>query len=176
MKNWSKLFVVFTLVIFGVNQARAQRSLKDDEAKKATEVKNLVDGGRYTFEATKLVSGKSDSKPLTGRYDLDISKDTLIANLPSSGSEGIRFTCTHFAYSTAPGKKGHREITIQPNEKTADMQQQVEKLKLDISSLGYTTLTVIRTKQSPVSYYGYIKEHSAEFPPVSASIKSNLKF
>jgi len=166
MKNWSKLFVVFALVVFGVNQARAQRSLKDDEANKAAEVKDLVNGGRYTFEATKLVSGKGESKPLKATYNLDISKDTLIANLPSARSGSIRFTCTHFAYGTEPGKNGHHEIVIQPKEKTADMQ--AEKLKLDISSLGYTTLTVIRPKQSPLSYYGYIKEPGAEFPPVSA--------
>ncbi|MDB5091246.1 MAG: hypothetical protein JWR09_5240, partial [Mucilaginibacter sp.] len=79
MKNLSKLFVVFALVFLGVNTARAQRSLKDDEANKAAEVKDLISSGRYTFEATKVISQKGNSSSLASGYDLDVSKDTLIA-------------------------------------------------------------------------------------------------
>ena len=175
MKNLSKLFVVFALVFLGVNTTRAQRSLKDDEANKAAEVKDLINGGRYTFEATKVISQKGNSNSLTSGYDLDISKDTLIANLPvnahsaamNSGEKGIQFTCTHFDYNVSTDKNGRQEITILPKEKYAGGMKEIRKLKLDVSSLGYTTLTVTRTG-SPVSYYGYIKGHSAEFPQVSA--------
>lgn len=174
MKNLSKLFVVLILVFLGVSTARAQRSLKDDEANKAAEVKGLINGGRYTFEATKVISQKGSSALGSG-YDLDVSKDTVIANLPLSGhaaamgpgEKAIRFTCTHFDYNVSAAKNGHREVTIMPKENSSAGMKEIRKLKLDISSLGYTTLTVTRSG-SPVSYYGYIKGHSAEFPQVSA--------
>jgi hypothetical protein len=175
MKNLSKLFVVLVLVFLGVNTAKAQRSLKDDEAKKAAEVKDLITDGRYTFEATKMISQKGNSSALASGYDLDVSKDTVIASLPlnahaaeiNSGEKGIQFTCTRFDYNVSAGKNGHQEITIMPKENNSGMMKEIRKLKLDISALGYTTLTVTRSG-SPVSYYGYIKGHSAEFPQVSA--------
>lgn len=175
MKNLSKLFVVFALVFLGVNTTRAQRSLKDDEANKAAEVKDLISSGRYTFEATKVISQKGNSSSLVPGYDLDVSKDTLIVNLPASartatmnpGGKGIQLTCTNFGYNVSAGKNGHQEITILPKEKNSGGMKEIRKLKLDVSSLGYTTLTITGSG-SPVSYYGYIKGHSAEFPPVSA--------
>ena len=102
MKNLSKLFVVFTLIFLRVNQAKAQDSLKVDRDKKIAEVSNLVNSGRYNFAATKVISSKGGSDSLMIGYNLDVSKDTLIANLPyadnaqtvpiSSGKGDIHFT------------------------------------------------------------------------------------
>jgi len=95
---------------------RAQESLKDDEAIKKTEVKDLLNSGRYTFEATKLLASNGTNS-LIPKYDLDISKDTVIAYLPKSANEqampdslsiaaGLQFTCTSFAYNLQQGKNG----------------------------------------------------------------------
>jgi hypothetical protein len=175
MKSLSKLFFVFILILWGSNATRAQGSIKADKADKAIEVKHLVNSGRYTFEATKVILPKGSLKPINSWRDLDIAKDTVIAYLPdlgtahtaTSGARAAGITCTRFSYNRAQGKNGHWEVTILPKEKPGDMKD-VKKIKLDISSLGYTTLTVVNTKGSSVSYYGYIKEHSAEFPRVSA--------
>lgn len=170
MKNLSKSIFVFALTLWGANAIHAQGSLKKDEAKKETEVQKIVSSGRYTFEATKEVS-KSGSMPLKSGADLDISKDTLIAYLPglgkalaiATGARASGITCNRFKYETEAGKNGHTEIIIKPEQKNA-VDKDVKELKLNISSLGYTTLTVIRTDQKPVSYYGYIKQESADFP------------
>ena len=63
MKSLSKL-LVFALAILGANTVCAQASLKGDEAKKKTEVKELIDGNRYTFEATKMVTKNGNSEAL----------------------------------------------------------------------------------------------------------------
>lgn len=173
MKNLSKLFVVFALIFVGVNTTKGQSSLKDDEANKAAEVKDLINSGKYTFKATKIIQ-KGNYSALSSGYALDVSKDTLIANLPDAGGtsnkpdeEGIQFTSTHFNCHMATGKNGHEEITIQPTANSSGDMKDVRKLKLDISSLGRTTL-IVSTSHGPVSYYGYIKQPGAEFPPLSS--------
>ncbi len=116
MKSLSNLVFAFALVLCGSNIVRAQESLKDDEAIKKTEVKDLLNSGRYTFEATKLLASNGTNS-LIPKYDLDISKDTVIAYLPKSANEqampdslsiaaGLQFTCTSFAYNLQQGKNG----------------------------------------------------------------------
>jgi len=170
MKNLSKSIFVFALTIWGANAVHAQGSLKKDEAKKEAEVQKIVSSGRYTFEATKEVS-KTGARSLRSGADLDISKDTLIAYLPGLGkapaavtsARASGITCNRFKYETEAGKNGHTEVIIKPEQKNA-VDKDVKELKLNISSLGYTTLTVVRTDQKPVSYYGYIKQEEADFP------------
>ena len=178
MTSLSKSFLVFALAIWGANAVHAQESLKNDkakeEAKKEAEVQKIVFSGRYTFEATKQVS-KTGSKSLGSRAGLDISKDTLIAYLPGFGkapaaqisSRAPGITCNRFKYEMVEGKHGRTKVIIKPELKDA-AGKDVKELKLNISSLGYTTLTVIRTDQKPVSYYGYLKQESTDIPGAQA--------
>ena len=171
MKRLSK-FLVFALAILGANTVWAQASLKGDEAKKAAEVKKLVNSKRYTFEATKIISKKGDSRVLQSGNDLDISKDTLIAYLPTVGKpEGVSvkainagITCTRFNYSKEQNKNGGWDITIIPKEKYAKDEKDIKKINMAISKTGYATLTVSFTDRAPVAFYGYITEHNAIFP------------
>jgi hypothetical protein len=171
MKNLSK-FLVFTLIICSVNTVMAQTSLKDDEADKAAEVKTLVTSGRYTFEASKEVARKGDNRSVRPGDDLDISKDTLIAYLPSVGKKPMTpvmaraagITCTHFSYNMTPETNGSYNVSIRPEEKYAKEIRDIKKINMHISKEGYATVTVDRTNHSPMVYYGYIKEHGAAFP------------
>jgi hypothetical protein len=169
MKKLSRLLAVAVLVCFGLNQARAQVPAKADRDSKVTEVRDLVAGGRYTFVATKTLDRKGGSQALKPGYVVDISKDTVIAHLPgydrvnSPATGDTLLTFTHFSYEVVPAKNGSRVVTILPPTGHASG---IRQFKLAISDLGYTTLTVAGSK--PVSCYGYIKPHSAEFPPVSA--------
>lgn len=175
MKTLGKLLAVFALVCIGAGQAEAQGSVRHDKANKATEVSNLISSGQYTFVATKLVSGKNESEPLKASYDLDISKDTLVAHLPGyqrvihSAIGDNALTCNYFSYRATPGKKGSQIIIIRPEAGKAGDMNDIQELRLDISALGYATLTVKGSK--PISCYGYIREHIAEFRPVSARLK-----
>lgn len=174
MKRLCK-FLVFAVAILGANTVCAQASLKGDEAKKRTEVKELINGKRYTFEATKMLTNKGDSKALPSGNDLDISKDTLIAYLPAVGKpEGapVRaihsgITCTRFSYTKQQNKNGGWNVTIIPREKSAKSDKDIKKINMAISKNGYATLTVSYTKRNPVAFYGYITEHNAMFPSSS---------
>jgi hypothetical protein len=178
MKSLSK-FLAFALVIFGVNTVSAQGSLRDDEAKKAAEVKELVNSGRYTFKATKQISQKGGSRALNQGGDLDVAKDTIIMYLPDVGKSPMTpikardagITCTHFAYNMTTAKNGSWIISIKPEEKYVKDIRDIKKINMDISREGYATLTVAFTNKSPIAFYGYIQQHSAVFPPVNAAVK-----
>lgn len=171
MKSLSKL-LVFALAVLGANTIYAQASLKGDEAKKKTEVKELINSNRYTFEATKMVSKKGESQAIKPGTDLDISKDTLIAYLPGVGKKegapvkaiNAGVTCTHFSYTKEESKDGGWNVTIIPEEKYAQNEKDIKKINMAISKNGYATVTVNFTDRDPISYYGYITEHNAMFP------------
>jgi hypothetical protein len=169
MKSFSKLLVL-ALVFLGLNQAWAQIPTKAEQDNKIAEVSDLIAGGRYTFVATKLVLSKSDSEPLKAGYVLDISKDTLIAHLPGYGPSAAgdsALTYTHFKYEVVPEKDGSRMIAIQPDAEQATALNDIRKVKLTVSALGYGTLVVTGNKRQ-VTLYGYIKPPGATFPPISA--------
>ena len=171
MKSLSKL-LVFALAVLGANTVYAQASLKGDEAKKKTEVKELINSNRYTFEATKMVSKKGESQAIKSGTGLDVSKDTLIAYLPGVGKEknasvkaiNAGITCTHFSYTKEQNKNGGWNVTIIPKEKYVQNEKNIKKINMAISKNGYATVTVNFTDRAPVAYYGYITEHNAMFP------------
>lgn len=168
MKSLSK-FWVLALLICGAGTATAQSSLKDDEAQKATEVKNIVNSGRYTFEATKMVTGKGESMPVSYGTDIDISKDTLITYLPDAGkapgtpvtAHAPGITCIHFGYIMTPGNNGGWDVTITPEDRYA---KGIKKVSMHITKEGYATVNVATTDRGRLEYYGYIMQHEAMFP------------
>jgi hypothetical protein len=170
MKNLSKFLLGFGLLLYGSNSILAQSSL--DEARKANEVKRLVNAGHYTFEAEKLVADKGKHEGLRTQGDLDISKDTLIAYLPDDGkspSSPVRamstgFTCTKFTYNMTPGSNGGYVVKIQPDGKYA---KEIGDVDMIITKEGYVKVTIKRGENKPLVVTGYIKEHAPDFPPVN---------
>ena len=178
MKNFSKSMVLFALLFFIGKGAVAQQSPQDDQNIKKAEVTKLVNGGRYTFEATRVVLPKGMGDTLSRGYVLDISRDTMIAHLPHLAEQGVmitgadssksNYTFTRFGYRVSPAKNGGWLVTIVPRQVDVTALGAVRKVELNINSLGYTTLTLTTSKHSPVSYYGYIKPHIADFTPANA--------
>jgi uncharacterized protein DUF4251 len=172
MKFLSNL-CAFALVLAGANTVSAQSSLKDDEAKKATEVQNLVNSGKYTFEATRMHEKSGSMSVRAG--DLDVSKDTLIAYLPDAGkapstpehARDAGITCVHFAYNMTPAGNGGYEVSIKPEEKYAKDVSEIRSIHLYISKEGSTDLTMNTANHGKIQLHGYIKQHEAEFPPVN---------
>jgi hypothetical protein len=147
MKNISKLCFVFGLVVLGLNTAKAQTSLKDDESRKAAEVKGLIKDKDYVFEA------KNDMSLNHRRY-VAISKDTLIAYLPGYlKGDPIKFATTSFAYNVSKTKRGGWDVVIRPNTNMSD----IKELKMDIMPSGRASLRVIGN-HGPLSVNGYIKQ------------------
>ena len=172
MKTLSK-FLVFSLFLWGTNNTLAQTSLKQDEAGKVKEVKHLVKSGRYTFEASKMIMKKGSNETVRHGDDLDISKDTLIVYLPDLGKSPLTpvraraagVTCTHFDYHMMPAHNGSYNVTIRPEQKNV---KDISRINMHISKEGYATVTVTTAGHNHLKYYGYIKQHSALFPPVTA--------
>ncbi len=151
MENLSKLFFVSALVFWGLNTAKAQSSLKDDRAMKAIEVKDLVKNKDIVFEATRT---KGEMPLKYHKYDVAVSKDTLVAYLPKKSGGVEKFDCTSFAYNAMRGKNGGWDIVIKPNTNMSDVKQ----LKLDVTREGHASLHVIRNNGGPLSLDGYIKQ------------------
>ncbi|MDB5004169.1 MAG: hypothetical protein JWQ34_2394 [Mucilaginibacter sp.] len=177
MKSIGKLLTVFALALLGAKHAGAQVT-ESDKATKMEEVKSLVNSGSYTFVASKRTDTKRGGEALPVGYVLDISKDTLVAHLPGykrantqAAAADSSLTCTRFTYQAIPEKNGGWLVTIRPSGANVGDFGAVRELKLDISDLGHATLSISGRK--PISCYGYIKQHGAEFPPASASVLRN---
>ena len=170
MKSLSKFLLAFGLLICGSNAVLAQSSL--DEARKANEVKRMVNAGHYTFEAEKLVADKGKHEGFRTQGDLDISKDTLIAYLPDDGKSpsspvkpmNTGFTCTKFTYNMAPDNNGGYVVKITPDGKYA---KEIGDVDMIITKEGYAKVTIKRGEKKSLVVTGYIKEHAPDFPPVN---------
>jgi hypothetical protein len=155
MKNLSKLLFAFALV-WGINAVKAQTSLKDDKAKKATEVSGLVNSKNYVFEANQGNPAQKGTVPADyHKYNVAISKDTLIAYLPGHGTSPVKITTTNFAYNAMEGKKGNWDIVIKPK---SGITSDVKELKLNVSPTGHASLYVKTASRGPLSFDGYIKQ------------------
>ncbi|MFB9844292.1 DUF4251 domain-containing protein [Mucilaginibacter ginsenosidivorans] len=174
MKSLGKIIFAFALVLWGSGAVFAQ-SLKQEKAKKAAEVKSLVTSGRYTFEASKKVMNNGDSKYLRHGGDMDVSKDTLIVYLPEEGKEpgtpvkaiNAGITSTNFSYQMNDAANGGWNIDVTPK---GDHAAEIREITLAISPEGYATLDLMRPGKKSLIFYGYIKQHIAEFPPLSAAL------
>jgi len=159
MKTLSKLIFASSFILWGLNTANAQSSLQDDQAIKAGEVKNIVDGQRYILKVEHV-------RPVTGKgYQLKILPDTVTGYLPdldrtrlhpadTVSTSSTQFICTNFGRDVNKDNNGNWIVTIRP--KQTDVSG-IRQLKLSINQLGYTTLS-INTAKGPVTYYGYIKQ------------------
>ncbi|GAA4307219.1 DUF4251 domain-containing protein [Mucilaginibacter gynuensis] len=156
--------VLFIGLVIGImNPAAAQTTKKEKAAAKATEVKNKIDSGKYTFKATYVLPLAGGQRYLNADYDLKIGKDSLIAYLPYFGRAfsgaaitpstdgGVKFTSTNFSYKVTPGKKGSWKVRAD----TKDTQNR-DKITIDIFANGSATLMISSINRQPITYIGSI--------------------
>lgn len=140
----------------------AQLSKKDQ---KKADIQNLIQSKSFAFvtqSATPLGGGNIN---LTSAYNIKVSSDTLIADLPYYGrafvapinpSEGgIHLTSTHFSYQTTQRKKGGWDIMLSPTDG-----KDVRQLFLTVSESGYGTLQVNSINRQSISFSGYVIDKS----------------
>lgn len=170
MKNFSYIFAF--IFAFTAVQVYAQTD-------KATTTR-IVGDQNFTFVATRAIPMQSNalnqvlnSLPnsqntiinLSGsRYDVRITKDSVVAYLPYFGRSyspsmdpneaGTRFKSKDFKYSSEK-KKSNWTIIIDPKD-IKDKQQ----LILYVSESGYATLSVNNPNRQPISFNGYITENT----------------
>lgn len=128
---------------------------------KKEQIKSIVEAQNYVFKAQTALPTSGATRQLTGDFDLRVSKDTIVSDLPYFGraytaplnpSEGpLRFTSTDFQYSVANRKKGGWEVTITPKD-VHDPRQ----LSMSIFDNGSASVIVTSYNRQPISFNGYV--------------------
>jgi hypothetical protein len=116
----------------------------------------------FVFVAQTALPQRGSIRQLTSYYDLRVSNDSLVSNLPYFGRAysapidpsqgGLNFTSTSFNYDVKDGKKSGWDIRIKPN-KGPDIQE----ILLSVFDNKTASLQVISTNREPITFRGYIK-------------------
>ncbi len=121
-----------------------------------------LDAKSFVFVAQTMSPLRGGLRQLTSYYDLRVSGDSVISNLPYFGRAyvapmnpaegGLTFTSAKSEYSVKNGKKGRRDITI--NTKSTD---DTQRMMLTVYDNGTASLQVTSNNRDPVSFNGYVK-------------------
>lgn len=152
-----KAMLILSMLVIIQNNGYGQ-----DSASRST-IQNKIAEKEFVFEAQTILPQRGATRQLTSYYFLQVSKDTVVSDLPYFGraysapinpSEGgIRFTSTSFEYNMKDSKKGGWGILIKPKD-VNDVQQ----LQLNVFDNGRASLQVISNNRQPISFDGLITE------------------
>ena len=144
-------FVWFVLIANGT-YAQEEPALRD-------QIKNQ----RFEFLAESASPLRGRMIFLTPGYNLKVSKDSVVSNLPYYGrayqanldpsKAGITFTSTDFEYSKKDRKKGGWELTIKAKD-----QQNSPQIFITVSPNGSASVRVNATDRQSISYNGRVKK------------------
>jgi hypothetical protein len=154
MKNvW--LAIIAFACLPGIGWAQQQK--KDRKA----EIKKIVEAQNYVFKAQTALPTAGATRQLTSDYDLQVSKDTIVSDLPYFGraftaplnpSEGpLQFTTTKFQYMVSNNKKGGWNVSITPKDLTDP-----RELIMTIFDNGSASVVVNSNNRQPISFNGYV--------------------
>nr|WP_067053962.1 DUF4251 domain-containing protein [Mucilaginibacter sp. L294] len=165
MKTLVKILFALLIVVTAIPSANAQSKKAIKQAKKAAEIKELIDAKNYVFQASYMYPSGGGARYLTSAYDLTVAPDTVEAYLPywgvaysgvgynSSEDNGIKFRSTKFDYKTNAKKDGSYNISIKTNDT-----HNVTQMTLQVYENGNADLTVISMNRQQIRFNGYIKE------------------
>lgn len=151
-------FLWLAMIAFALFPLTTEAQNKKD---KKEQIKRIIEAQDYVFKAQSALPTGGATRQLTGDYDLRISKDTILSDLPYFGraftaplnpSEGpLRFTSTEFQYSVANRKKGGWNVTITPKDV-----QDPRQLNMSIFDNGTASVVVTSYNRQPISFNGYV--------------------
>lgn len=158
MKNLlSLLSISFALLIASCSSPTGAQSTD------GTAMKTLLEGKRFVFQAQTAQPSRGTSRQLTGGYELRVSDDTLVAQLPYFGRAyqppsdmrggGIEFTSTDYGFTLEAKRKGRWNITLEPRDAS-----DVRLMTLSVSEDGYANLQVLSNNRDPISFNGIVVE------------------
>jgi hypothetical protein len=165
MKILKYIFFVVFLAFAATQIVSAQNTKAEKEAKKAAEIKQLIDNKDFVFQAVYMYPLGGGQRYLNTYYDLKVGKDTVESFLPyfgvaysgagynSNEDNGIKFTSKKFSYQDTPRKKDGWNINIRPEDTRS-----INRLTLTVASNGNADLTVISNNRQSIRFSGYIKE------------------
>jgi hypothetical protein len=160
MKGWLSLYSI-VLAFVAVSCA----SPAEVQSTGGADIKTLLEGKRFVFQAQTAQPTRGTSRQLSTGYDLRVSGDTLVAQLPYFGRAyqapidmrggGIEFNTTDYSYSLEPKRKGRWNITFDPKGKG-----DVRSLNLSVSEDGYASLQVLSNNRDPITFTGIVVERT----------------
>ncbi|SDZ77687.1 protein of unknown function [Arachidicoccus rhizosphaerae] len=169
---------LFSMAILSLAACSATKSNIDKTAEQE-KVGTLVQSGSFVYNATSANplrtnvlsilpnGGGQQLRQLGAGYYLSVTRDSLKVHLPFYGRSyqaemdptkgGIDFESTDFKYSYETSKRGYYIATIKVNN-----QKSADKLILNISSNGYTTLQVQSINRDQMGFYGKIEAQKSD--------------
>jgi hypothetical protein len=161
MKTTMNIFKTVQLFLF-ILLLTSQAAFAQDSAK--TSAKNWVAEKNFVFKPQTALPTRGKSIQLTSYFDLKISKDTMISNLPYYGraysasidpsENGLNFTSTNFDYTVTPRKKGGWEVLIKPKDAN-----NVREMTFTIFENGNASLYVTSNNRESISFNGFITQN-----------------
>jgi Domain of unknown function (DUF4251) len=117
---------------------------------------------QYVFVALSFTSPSVNNPRMITDYDLRVTTDSIIANLPFFGQnyspqigrsddDGIRFTSVNFEYSAVAKKKGKWVITIKPKDKKG------VQIFLTVYNNREATMEVSSPNKETMIFKGYVR-------------------
>lgn len=154
-----RLLSITLLLFVGSIKVLSQDSEKD---KNAGKIQKKLESKNFVFVAQSVTPPRGTVRQLTSTYDVRVSNDSVICDLPYFGraftapidpaAAGIKFTSTSYDYTITPRKKGGWDVLIKPKD-VRDVQQ----LFLNVFSNGSASLQAISNSKQPISYSGIVK-------------------
>lgn len=139
----------------------AQQNNQDKKDAKKISLKQMIDSQHFIFNAESVNPMRGGFRMLTSTYDVSISKDTLVSDLPYFGRAYIAaynptkseldFTTTGLTYTVKPYKKTGWFVVVKPTSKTS-----IQQYAFTIFEDGTASLTVTSTSRDPISFNGHI--------------------
>ena len=140
----------------------AQDSKDEGNQEKVSPAKERIDSKNFVFVAQSVTPLRRGTRQLTSNYEVIVSKDSVISDLPYFGraysapinpsDAGLTFTSTEFEYSVKEMKKRGWNVNIKPKD-----QRDVRQLSFNIFDDGKAFLQVSSTYRDNISFNGYIR-------------------
>jgi len=158
-----KRLVIIFFSLFVVFLCEGQKTTrKEREARRMEEVQELIRLGEYVFTASHALPMSGTSVYLDAWYDLTIKGDSAFAYLPYYGiayqaeygdrEGGIKFEEPLRDYKVETTKSG-KEISFEIKDTN-----ELYKITLSVSEIGYANLYVTCFKRQPIRFYGTIQK------------------
>lgn len=156
-----KLLLITCLTTLSVNFSNAQDKNEKDEKKER--IRELIQSKSFVFVAQSVTPMGGRFMNLNSFYDLRVSEDTVLSDLPYFGrafiapinptESPLRFNSTDFNYDIKEHREGGWDITITPKDG-----KDVRQMYLSVSDKGYATLQVVSNNRQPITFNGIIDD------------------
>jgi hypothetical protein len=149
--------------LFVVALAAATPALAQSSAERMAAIRDLVNSHTYVFVPQTAMPSRGSTHQILDNFELRITTNSVASNLPYFGQAYVApidptkgpltFTSHKFEYTVTPGKKEGWEVLIRPQDLEYT---DVQRMTLDISAAGYTSVRVLFTNRDPISFTGTI--------------------